>query len=160
MAAQGLASLVPIADLAINGFAAIPARLPTILRASREPPSRAVIAARPDALVIIDSPDFTHRVARRVRAAAPVDPDHRLRVADGLGMAARAGRAAMRRYVDHVLALLPFEPAGHRRLGGPPCTYVGHPLIEQLAMLRPGREEAARREATRPGARAAGEPPR
>jgi lipid-A-disaccharide synthase len=38
----------------------------------------------------------------------------------------------MRRYVDHVLALLPFEPEAHVRLGGPPCTYVGHPLIEKL----------------------------
>ena len=38
----------------------------------------------------------------------------------------------MRGYVDHVLALLPFEPDAHQRLGGPPCTYVGHPLIERL----------------------------
>ena len=73
MAAQGLTSLVPIADLAINGFAAIPGRLPAILRHLRLT-TRAVIAARPDALVIIDSPDFTHRVARRVRAAAPSIP--------------------------------------------------------------------------------------
>jgi lipid-A-disaccharide synthase len=56
----------------------------------------------------------------------------------------------MRRYVDHVLALKPFEPAAHQRLGGPPCTYVGHPLIEQLATLRPDRDEAARREAAPP----------
>src|SRR6185369_5156277 len=53
----------------------------------------------------------------------------------------RPGRARkMRNYVDHVLALLPFEPAAHLRLGGPPCTYVGHPLIERLTELasRPG----------------------
>ncbi len=56
----------------------------------------------------------------------------------------------MRRYVDHVLAVKPFEPAAHQRLGGPPCTYVGHPLIEQLATLRPDRDEAARREAAPP----------
>ena len=148
MAEQGLESLVPIADLAVNGFAAIPARLPTILRHLRTA-SRAVIAARPDALVIIDSPDFTHRVARRVRAAAPSIP-----IIDYVSptvWAWRPGRAeAMRRYVDHVLALMPFEPAAHQRLGGPPCTYVGHPLIEQLATLRPDREEAARREAAPP----------
>ena len=35
----------------------------------------------------------------------------------------------MRAYVDHVLALLPFEPEAHQRLGGPTCTYIGHPLI-------------------------------
>jgi lipid-A-disaccharide synthase len=148
MTEQGLESLVPIADLAINGFAAIPGRLPTILRHLRST-SRAVIAARPDALVIIDSPDFTHRVARRVRKAAPSIP-----IIDYVSptvWAWRPGRAAaMRRYVDHVLALLPFEPAAHQRLGGPPCTYVGHPLIEQLATLRPDRDEAARREIAPP----------
>jgi lipid-A-disaccharide synthase len=148
MAEQGLESLVPIADLAVNGFAAIPARLPTILRHLRTA-SRAVIAAQPDALVIIDSPDFTHRVARRVRAAVPSIP-----IVDYVSptvWAWRPGRAkAMRRYVDHVLALKPFEPAAHQRLGGPPCTYVGHPLIEQLATLRPDRDEAARREAAPP----------
>jgi lipid-A-disaccharide synthase len=142
MAAQGLTSLVPIADLAINGFAAIPARLPAILRHLRET-TRAILAAHPDALVIIDSPDFTHRVARRVRAAAPSIP-----IIDYVSptvWAWRPGRAAsMRRYVDHVLAVLPFEPDAHRRLGGPPCTYVGHPLAEQVAMLRPGPQEAAR----------------
>jgi lipid-A-disaccharide synthase len=56
----------------------------------------------------------------------------------------------MRRYVDHVLALLPFEPAAHQRLGGPPCTYVGHPLSEQVARLRPSPEEAVRRRADPP----------
>jgi lipid-A-disaccharide synthase len=50
----------------------------------------------------------------------------------------KPGRAKrMRAYVDHVLALKPFEPEAHRLLGGPPCTYVGHPLIERLQELRP-----------------------
>ena len=43
----------------------------------------------------------------------------------------------MRTYVDHVLALLPFEPTVMKKLGGPPCTYVGHPLTERLDDLRP-----------------------
>jgi lipid-A-disaccharide synthase len=47
----------------------------------------------------------------------------------------------MRAYVDHLLALLPFEPEAHRRLGGPPTTYVGHPLIERLSELRPAPGE-------------------
>jgi lipid-A-disaccharide synthase len=148
MATQGLASPFPIDDLAIIGFAAIPRRLPVILRRIRET-AELVLAARPDALVIIDSPDFTHRVARRVRAAAP-----RIPILDYVSptvWAWRPGRArVMRRYVDHVLALLPFEPQAHRRLGGPACTYVGHPLLEQLALLRPSREEAERRLADPP----------
>ena len=43
---------------------------------------------------------------------------------------------AMRRYIDHVMALLPFEPAAMERLGGPPCSYVGHPLSERVDRLR------------------------
>src|SRR5262249_54308636 len=111
--------------------------------------ANAAIAARPDVLVIIDSPDFTHRVARRVRAAAPEIP-----IVDYVSptvWAWRPGRArAMRAYVDHILALLPFEPAGHERLGGPRCTYVGHPLVERAATLRPDDQEARRRSASPP----------
>ena len=148
MNATGIASLFPIDDLAIFGFLAIPQRLPMILRRIRQAAS-AITAARPDALVIIDSPDFTHRVARRVRAAAPHIP-----IVDYVSpsvWAWRPGRArAMRAYVDHVLAILPFEPQVHARLGGPPCTYVGHPLGEQVAELRPSEADARRRMADPP----------
>lgn len=143
MAAEGLASPFPIDELSLIGIVAIPARLPKILRRIRETTEQ-VIAGRPDVLVIIDSPDFTHRVARRVRAALPDLP-----IVDYVSpsvWAWRPGRArTMRAYVDHVAALLPFEPAEHARLGGPPCTYVGHPLIEQIADLRPNDDEARRR---------------
>ncbi len=148
MAEQGLASLFPIDDLAIVGFNAVIARLPMLVRRIRET-ADAVLAQRPDILVIIDSPDFTHRVARRVRAAAPAIP-----IVDYVSpsvWAWRPGRAkAMRRYVDHVLALLPFEPQVHQKLGGPPCTYVGHPLAEHAADLRPDERERARRGADPP----------
>jgi lipid-A-disaccharide synthase len=56
----------------------------------------------------------------------------------------------MRAYIDYVLALLPFEPQAHERLGGPPCSYVGHPLIEQLDELRPNADEALRRRSDPP----------
>jgi lipid-A-disaccharide synthase len=148
MAREGLVSLFPIEDLSIMGFAAVVKQLPMILRRIRGT-ADAVIAAAPDMLVIIDSPDFTHRVARRVRARRPALP-----IVDYVSptvWAWRPGRArAMRRYVDHVLALLPFEPDEYRRLGGPPCTYVGHPLIEQVGMLRPDAQERQRRGAPPP----------
>lgn len=148
MAEMGVASPFPLGDLAIMGFAAIPARLPLILRRIREA-ADAVIAARPDVLVIIDSPEFTHRVARRVRAQAPTIPiiDY---VCPSV-WAWRPGRArAMRGYVDRVLALLPFEPAAMRQLGGPTTDFVGHPLAEQVARLRPNGDEAQRRLADPP----------
>jgi lipid-A-disaccharide synthase len=143
MAREGLTSLFPIEHLSIMGLAAVVKQLPGILRLIRQT-ATAVTAASPDILVIIDSPDFTHRVARRVRARDPSIP-----IIDYVSptvWAWRPGRArAMRAYVDHVLALLPFEPEEYRRLGGPPCSYVGHPLSEQIGVLRPGVDEQKRR---------------
>jgi lipid-A-disaccharide synthase len=148
MAAAGIASPFPIEELSIIGLNAIPRRLPMILRRIRET-ADAIVAAQPDALVIIDSPDFTHRVARRVRRAAPSIPI--LDYVSPSVWAWRPGRArAMRGYIDCVLAILPFEPAAHLRLGGPPCIYVGHPLIERIAELRPNADEAQRRKADPP----------
>jgi lipid-A-disaccharide synthase len=148
MRAEGLDSLFPLTDIAVMGILPVIARLPTLL-ARIEQTARAVVAACPDVLVIIDSPDFTHRVARRVRKALPGLP-----IVDYVSpsvWAWRPGRArAMRAYVDRLLALLPFEPAALERLGGPPCFYVGHPLIERLAELRPDPQEATRRAAAPP----------
>src|SRR5262245_54764904 len=61
MAAAGMESMVPIEELSIMGFAALPRGIPRILRRIREV-GDAVLRTSPDALVIIDSPDFTHRV--------------------------------------------------------------------------------------------------
>lgn len=148
MAAAGVPSLFPLGDLAIIGFASIPARLSKILRRIRET-GDAVVAARPDVLVIIDSPEFTHRVARNVRSRAPD-----VQIVDYVCpsvWAWRPGRArAMRAYIDQVLALLPFEPAAMEKLGGPPCKFAGHPLTEQVNALRPNELEARLRRADPP----------
>jgi lipid-A-disaccharide synthase len=147
MLAEGLQPLVPIQHFSFIGFGLI-SHLPAVFRYINDV-SEAVVAARPDVLVIIDSPELTHRIARRVRRRLPVLP-----IVDYVSpsvWAWRPGRArAMRAYVDHVLALLPFEPQVHARLGGPPCSYVGHPLIEQLDLLRPNPDELARRRSDPP----------
>lgn len=141
MAAQGVTSLFPLEDIAVMGITAVLERLPTIIRRVHQTVD-AVLDAQPDLLLIIDSPDFTHNVAKRVRKKAPHIP-----VVDYVSpsvWAWRPGRAKkMAAYVDHLLALLPFEPKAHKRLGGPPCTYVGHPLIERLSDLRPAEGERA-----------------
>jgi lipid-A-disaccharide synthase len=148
MAAEGVASLYPIDDLPIIGFSAIPRRIPKILRLMRLT-AKTVVARRPHVLVVIDSPGFTRGIARRVRAADPA-----IAIVEYVSpsvWAWRPGRArVMRAYIDHILALLPFEPEVHRRLGGPPCTYVGHPLAEEVGDLRPDAEEAHRRLAAPP----------
>jgi lipid-A-disaccharide synthase len=148
MEAEGLTSLFPIEELSIIGFSAIVRRLPQLVRRIWEAADD-VLRVNPDVLVLIDGPEFTHRVARRVRRRAPG-----MAIIDYVSPTVWAWRPwrarAMRRYVDEVLAVLPFEPAVHRQLGGPPCVYVGHPLIEQLRALRPNAEEAARRAALPP----------
>src|SRR5215475_4963856 len=130
MAEQGLISQFPLEDVAVMGPGAILARLPKLL-ARVFNTAAAAVSAEPDALVIIDSPEFTHPIAKRLRRRRPAIP-----IIDYVSpsvWAWRPGRARrMRGYVDHVLALLPFEPDAHVRLGGPPCTYVGHPLIERM----------------------------
>jgi lipid-A-disaccharide synthase len=148
MTAAGLTSLLPIDDFSIIGFIAIPRRLPRILHHMYRT-VRAVLKQRPHALVIIDSPGYTLWLARFVHRFDPSIP-----IIDYVSpsvWAWRSGRArSMKRYIDHVLALLPFEPGVHRKLGGPPCSYVGHPLIEEVAKLRPDDVEMARRRADPP----------
>lgn len=131
MEAAGLVSRFPLSDVAVMGPIAILSRLPSIVRRVYQAVD-AAIAFSPDIVVIIDAPEFTHPIAKRIKRKLPAVP-----VVDYVSpsvWAWRPGRARkMTRYVDHVLALLPFEPAAHARLGGPACTYVGHPMIERAA---------------------------
>ena len=69
--AEGLSSLFDYSELSIMGISQVLARLPKLILRIRQT-ARAIIAAKPDVLVIIDSPDFTHRVARRVRTACRI----------------------------------------------------------------------------------------
>ncbi|MDT8345526.1 MAG: lipid-A-disaccharide synthase, partial [Thermohalobaculum sp.] len=134
MQAAGLAPLFDIAELSVMGLAEVLPRLPAILRRLRQVTAD-VLATRPDALLTIDSPGFSLRVARRVRAAAPAIPTIHY-VAPSV-WAWRPGRAAaMARYVDHVLALLPFEPP-YMQAAGMTCDFVGHPIAERPAVTGP-----------------------
>lgn len=134
MEGRGMTSLFPLSDVAVMGPLMILRRLPLLVRRVHEAVD-AAIAFAPDAVVIIDSPEFTHPIAKRIRKRRPDIP-----IVDYVSpsvWAWRPGRARkMRAYVDHVLALLPFEPDAHATLGGPPCTYIGHPLAERIATLR------------------------
>lgn len=134
MMAEGLQTLFPLSDVAVMGPFAIAKRLPLIVRRVFQTVN-AALAFDPDVLIIIDSPEFTHPIAKRIRKRAPHIP-----IIDYVSpsvWAWRPGRARkMERYINHVLALLPFEPEAHRRLGGPACTYVGHPLVERLDWIQ------------------------
>ena len=143
---QGLQSLFDFSELSIMGISQVLKRLPLLLRRIRQT-AAALIAARPDVLVIIDSPDFTHRVAKRVRKALPDLPVVNY-VCPSVWAWKEERAPRMRAYVDHVLALLPFEPAAMERLGGPATTYVGHRLIGDADIARIRAARLARAEET------------
>ncbi|MBV1933735.1 MAG: lipid-A-disaccharide synthase, partial [Parvibaculaceae bacterium] len=131
MEALGLASIFPMSDIAVMGPREIIPRLPLIFRHMKETAAHAE-ADKPDGIVIIDSPDFTHRVAKRIHKRMPDVP-----IANYVSptvWAWRRGRAkAMAGYLDRVLALLPFEPDFFAAQANLKCVYVGHPAIEKVA---------------------------
>jgi lipid-A-disaccharide synthase len=148
MNAAGLASLYPAQGLTSIGVATVIVRLPLLLRRMRETVD-AIVTAPPDVLVLIDAPDFTHRIAARVRRRLPHLPI--VKYVSPSVWVWRSGRArAMRGSIDLVLALLPFEPEVYRQLGGPDCVYVGHSLLEHVADLRPSAAEERLRTASPP----------
>lgn len=128
MAAEGLSSLFPMEELSVMGIAEVLPKYFHLKRRIREA-ARAALASGAEALVTIDSPDFCLRVARIVKAARPT-----LRTIHYVApsvWAWRPGRAAkMAQVIDHVLALLPFEPP-YMTAAGMTCDFVGHPVVAE-----------------------------
>lgn len=139
---QGLKSLFDFSELSIMGITQVLAKLPKLWSLIRQT-TAAIVAARPDILLIIDSPDFTHRVAKRVRTALPELPVINY-VCPSVWAWKEYRAQRMLAYVDHVLAVLPFEPAVMQRLNGPTTTYVGHRLVADAALLETRRLRAGR----------------
>lgn len=142
LTSEGLISLFDYSELSIMGFTQVLKKLPQLLARIKET-ANAIIAAKPDVLLIIDSPDFTHRVARRVRKALPDLPVVNY-VCPSVWAWKEKRAPAMLDYVDHVLALLPFEPETMRRLGGPPTSFVGHRLSVDTDLLAVREQRAER----------------
>ncbi len=130
---EGLKSLFDFSELSVMGIADVVAKLPSLVGRIRQT-AAAIIAERPDALLIIDSPDFTHRVAKRVRKVLPDLPVVQY-VCPSVWAWKEYRATAMLGYVDLVLAVLPFEPAVMQKLGGPKTVYVGHRLAADPEIL-------------------------
>lgn len=149
LAALGLQSPFDGSEIALMGLTAVVRDLPRLIRRIGQVASL-VAAAKPDCLVTIDSPDFSLRVARKVRALTPAIPI--VHYVCPSVWAWRPGRApAMAPYVDRILCLLPFEPAALERLGGPKGVYVGHRLVSHPGMKAAVAAQAGREAAGRPG---------
>jgi lipid-A-disaccharide synthase len=112
-------------DLAVTGLTEAIAKLPRSLEARRKLVATAE-ARRPDALVLIDFPDFNFRLAPAIkRLGVPV-----VYYISPQIWAWRAGRLkTIRAIADRVLVIFPFEEAIYRD-GGVPVEFVGHPLVD------------------------------
>jgi lipid-A-disaccharide synthase len=125
MAAEGLASLFPIEDIAVMGITEIVPRLPVIFERLRRTKA-AIRAQRPAVVVTIDAPAFCIRIAEAAKRAG-------IPVVHYVGPQYWAWRPwRVRRFagaIDHLMVLLPFEKAFFEK-AGIACTYVGHPATE------------------------------
>jgi lipid-A-disaccharide synthase len=141
MARQGLKSLFPLDTMAVMGLREVVPAIPAILRRVNQATVYA-LETRPDAVVLIDSPDFTHRIARALKKADPA-----IRTVNYVApqvWATRAYRAkAMAKYFDLVLALFPFEVPFFEKYGLK-AVFVGHPVIERRARMTGGDALRAR----------------
>lgn len=130
MEEQGMQSLFPMEELSVMGVAEVLPRLRNILKRIDET-ARAVEREQPDAVVTIDSPDFCFRVIAKLKSRGVNAPCIHY-VAPSV-WAWRPGRAKkVAKFLDHLLALLPFEPPYFEK-EGLGCTFVGHPVVESFA---------------------------
>ncbi|WP_146345348.1 lipid-A-disaccharide synthase [Falsiphaeobacter marinintestinus] len=127
MQAQGLSSLFPMSELSIMGLAEIIPKYFDLKRRIEET-AQAVIAAQPDVVISIDSPDFCLRVAKIFRASSDIRTVHYVAPSVWAWRPKRADKMA--RVIDHVLALLPFEPP-YMEAAGMECDFVGHPVVSE-----------------------------
>jgi lipid-A-disaccharide synthase len=141
MAREGFHSLYPLDATAVMGLREVVPAIPAILRRVKQAVDFAS-QTRPDAVVVIDSPDFTHRVAQGIKKRDPS-----MRTVDYVApqvWASRAYRARkMAGYFDLVLALFPFEVPFFEKYGLQ-ARFVGHPVIERAKMIGGGSALRAR----------------
>ncbi len=127
MQAEGMTSLFPMEELSVMGLVEVLPKYFHLKRRIRET-AEAALTAEPDVIISIDSPDFCLRVAKIVKENSNIRTVHY--VAPSV-WAWRPGRAEkMAKVIDHVLALLPFEPP-YMEAAGMACDFVGHPVVSE-----------------------------
>lgn len=125
MIAEGLDTLFPLHELSLMGIAELVPKLPNLVRRLAQTAAE-IRRLRPDVVVTIDAPDFCFRIARRLKGQG-IPFVHYVAPSVWAWRPKRARKVA--RVLDHLLALLPFEPPYFER-EGLPCTFVGHPIVE------------------------------
>ncbi len=128
MEAQGLKSYFPMSELTGMGFLEILPKLPNIVRRIKDTVTH-ILSNKPDVVITIDIPDFSFRVAKRLRGKN-IPLIHYVAPSVWAWKPSRAKKIAA--IIDHLLTLLPFEPAYFTR-EGLVSSFVGHPVIESGA---------------------------
>ncbi|MEI7493852.1 MAG: lipid-A-disaccharide synthase [Alphaproteobacteria bacterium] len=129
MHAQGLKSLLPMADLSLYGLFELLPHLFNIFKRIKQT-KEAIKVFRPDVLVTIDSPGFCFRIAKYAKQLN-IPVVHYVAPSVWAWKPGRAEKLAKKVTVDHLLCLLPFEPP-YFTCHGLPSTFVGHPVTEVI----------------------------
>jgi len=128
---RGLKSLFPMTDLAVMGWRDVYLRLPLLLYRLKQTID-AIVRTNPDIVVLVDSQEFSNRIAAGVRKRLP-NAKIVLYVAPSVWAWKPERAQQVKPLYDEILGILPFEPRVFKELGGPTCTYVGH-MAERLIL--------------------------
>jgi lipid-A-disaccharide synthase len=113
--------------IAVVGLIEVIKHYPT-LRQAWKTACQSLETERPDCVVLIDYPGFNLRFAKAVKAAGiPV----LYYVSPQVWAWHKSRLKTIKKYVDHMAVILPFEAAFYQE-AGVPVTYVGNPLVEQV----------------------------
>lgn len=123
----GLHSIFNMYEISLMGFGQVVRKLPKLIYYLRKTVNF-FNQENIDCLIIIDSPDFTHRVAKKLKKIKPSLPIVQY-VAPSVWAWRESRAAKMKSYIDELLVILPFEVELLKRLNGPRATYVGHQLV-------------------------------
>ena len=133
MESRGLTSIFPMSDLSVMGIIEIASHYKNLKKRLNQTIS-AIRDEKPDILLTIDAPEFCFRVAKKIKFLSKKIPIIHY-VAPSV-WAWRPNRAKIiSNYIDHVLALFPFEPTYFHSVGLS-CDFVGHPIVSEVTASR------------------------
>lgn len=134
MEKAGLKTIFPMADIAVMGIFEVIPHLKVIFKRIKQTIATA-LDKKVDMLVTIDGAEFAFKVAKGIKKQTKDIPV--VHYVSPQVWAWRQNRVfKMEKFLDHVLALFPFEEKFYKRTSLK-CTYVGHPIVERFTTLQP-----------------------
>jgi lipid-A-disaccharide synthase len=128
MKKEGLKSIFPIEDISVMGVFEILPKLFKILQRIRET-AKAVLNIKPNVFITIDSPDFSFRVAKKIKRSDKENGIKKIHLVAPSVWAYRKNRAKkISKLYDLLLCILPFEPPYFEKYGLK-TKFIGHPMF-------------------------------